>query len=333
MISFEIPVGEEETFRYRQGQYLSLQVEIDGEKFKREYSICSSPYSNEDLAIAVKSSATGTVSKYLRSSIKPGDTILTYPPNGKFFTELNPANSKTYILIGGGSGVTPLFSILKSVLTAEPESRVILYSGNSTEQSIMFYDDLKLIKSENSNLTLLFTLTRPGPEWNGLQGHISKDEIGKLVTGVNDPDRLECFVCGPNEMMRNSEKALLSYGVPADRIHIEYFTPPPVPEVYMPEGVPDVEDIERKVKIIINDEAHAVLVPPGGVILDAAIDADLDPPFSCRSGICTTCRAKLRSGKVKMDEREGLKDEEIEEGYVLTCQSHPLTDDVTVEYM
>lgn len=333
MISFEIPGGEEETFRYRQGQYLCLQVEIDGEKFKREYSICSSPYAEEDLSIAVKSSATGIVSKYLRCSIKPGDVILSYPPNGKFFTELNSANSKTYLLIGGGSGVTPLFSILKSVLIAEPKSWVILYSGNSTEQSIMFYSDLRSIESENGNFTAVFTLTHPAPDWKGLQGHISKDEIRKMIAGVNDFTGLECFVCGPDEMMRNSENALLSCGVPADRIHIEYFTPPPVPEVYMPEGVPDVENIERKVNIIINDEAHAVVVPPGGVILDAAIDADLDPPFSCRSGICTTCRAMLRSGKVKMDEREGLKDEEIEEGYILTCQSHPLTDDVTVEYM
>lgn len=333
VISFEIQPEDARAFRYRQGQYLSVEIEVDGEILRREYSICSSPYAKEDLSVAVRKTATGAASVYMCEAIRPGDVIRSYPPNGKFYTELSSDNRKTYFLIGGGSGITPLYSIAKSVLIAEPMSNVILYYGNETEDDIMFRTELEDMAASSNRFNLYMTLSLPRAGWNGLKGLISKKEIRNLLSTADRISDSEFFICGPQPMMELSRESLLSSGIPEERIHIEYFTPPVLHEEYMPEGIDDDETKDRKVKVIMDEEENLITVPAGGVILDAAIEADLDPPFSCRSGICSTCRAKLHSGKVKMDEREGLKDEEIEEGYILTCQSHPLTDDVVVEYM
>lgn len=336
-IHFEIPDELKEAFRYRQGQFLSLQIDINGEKYRREYSLCSSPYYEEDHIIASKIIGNGVVSNYLYNDLKEGDVLEVYPPQGKFFTELNPENGKTYVLVGGGSGITPLFSILKSVLYAEPASNVILYYGNEVEDSIMFRKDLDELASANpGRLKIYYALSDPPGNWTGFKGIINKDDLMKIVNEIPDEKRkhAEYFICGPEVMMELVKETLLGNVIPADKIHIEYFTAPVLHhEEYIPPGEEDDVIKEREVKIILDSNEYKVSVPPGKAILDAAMDADLDPPFSCKSGICTTCRAKLYSGKVKMDEREGLSDSEIEEGYILTCQSHPLTDNVELEYM
>ncbi len=332
VICFEIPESERETFRYKQGQYISLQAVIDGEKYRREYSLCSSPYIDEDFSIASKIIDNGLVSNYLCNDLNEGDVIEVYPPNGKFFTELNPENQKTYVLIGGGSGITPLYSILKSVLYVEPKSKVILYYGNEKEENIMFHKDLADIARNNSRFDLRLTLTENGDKWSGMNGLINKYDLLSIMKMIENPEDADYFICGPGAMMELVKNLLKESGINSDKIHIEYFVAPVVHEEFAPEGDEDSAIEGRKVRIILDDEEHTVNVPAGTVILDAVIKADLDPPFSCRSGICTTCRALLHSGKVKMDEREGLSEAEIEDGYILTCQSHPLTDDVVAEY-
>lgn len=334
-IYFEIPEELKEIFRYKQGQFLSVQLEIYGEKYRREYSLCSSPYTDDDHVIASKIIGNGIVSGYLYNELKEGDIVEVYPPQGKFFTELNPANEKTYMLIGGGSGITPLVSILKSVLHAEPKSRVILYYGNLNEESIMFKNELADLQEKYTERFKLYnTLSETGSGWKGLKGFINrKDLINIINENSADKTSSEYFICGPGGMMEHVKEILSDEKIPSEKIHIEYFTAPVHHEEYVPEGEEDDEIKEREVQIILDGSGHTVSVPPDTVILDAAIKADIDPPFSCKSGICTTCRAKLYSGKVKMDEREGLSDSEIEDGYILTCQSHPLTDDVKIEYM
>ena len=331
-ICFEIPESERDTFRYKQGQYISLQAVINGEKFRREYSLCSSPYVDEDFSIASKIIDNGIVSNYLCNELKEGDIIEVFPPNGKFYTELNPVNEKTYILIGGGSGITPLLSILKSVLHVEPKSRVILYYGNESEDTIMFHNELENFENDNERFKLCLTLSEFSDNWHGLKGIVNKYDLVKILDKVDDLKKAEFFICGPGAMMELVKNVLKESRINSENIHVEYFVAPVVHEEFVPEGEEDTAIEGRKVKIILDDEEHTVNVPAGMVILDAVINADLDPPFSCRSGICTTCRAKLHSGKVKMDEREGLSEAEIEDGYILTCQSHPLTDDVVAEY-
>ncbi|MFZ1321275.1 MAG: 2Fe-2S iron-sulfur cluster-binding protein [Ignavibacteria bacterium] len=339
-IELEIPSSLKEIFEYKQGQFLSVQISIDGKDYRREYSLCSSPHSENTYEIASKNVKDGIVSNYFFNNLKEGDTILSYPPQGKFFTELNPRNKKNYVMIAGGSGITPVISIIKSVLYAEPESHVILYYGNNSEDVIMFKDELDELQNKYSDrFKLNHTVMESGAEWNGMKGFINTADLDKILIDTDNKVQLEkeFFICGPGEMMELVKNHLIEKNYPKEKIHIEYFDAPVSPNpVALSEDTEEVneENIkDRKIKVILNDSEHEVFVPEGSVILDAVIAQDLDPPFSCRSGICTTCRAKLYSGKVKMDEREGLSDSEIDDGYILTCQSHPLTDDVKLEYM
>jgi len=337
-IYLDIPDELKETFKYSQGQFLSIQVNINGENYRREYSICSSPYYENDLVISSKKIGNGIVSNYFYNSIKENDILEVYPPQGKFFTTLNSANEKNYFLIGGGSGITPLMSILKSVLFVEPKSKVILYYGSKDEDGIIFKDELIQLQQKYSDrLKIFFTLSDENENWKGLKGMINSNDLLKLVndnTGDKSKDT-EYFICGPVEMMEKVKNYLSDLKVEHNKIHIEYFTAPVHHEEYIPAVEDEILDDtkEREVHIILDGSEHKIIVKPGVSILNSAIKADLDPPFSCKSGICTTCRAKLYSGKVKMDEREGLSDAEIAEGYILTCQSHPLTDNVKLEYM
>lgn len=335
-ISLEVPEELKEKFKYTQGQFLSVQVEINGQEFRREYSLCSSPYTDKDHIIASKIISNGTVSSYLYNDLKEGDIIQSYPPQGKFFSNLKPENEKYYVLIGGGSGITPLLSILKSVLYAEPESKVILYYGSTSEDSIIFKSELdEICRKYDQRLKIYYTVDQSDSNWTGIKGKINSDDLMKIIQQipmVKNSDT-EFFICGPAEMMELVKLTLVNEKFSSEKIHIEYFTAPVHHEEYIPEGEENDVVKDRKVKIILEGSEYDIDVPPSLNILDAAIKSDLDPPFSCKAGICTTCRAKLYSGKIKMDEREGLSDAEIEEGYILTCQSHPLTDNVKIEYM
>ncbi|MEO6694393.1 MAG: 2Fe-2S iron-sulfur cluster-binding protein [Ignavibacteria bacterium] len=335
-IDFAIPAEMKDIFKYTHGQFISIEANINGEKYRREYSLCSSPYYENNFTIASKKILNGIVSNYLYNDLKEGDTLMVFPPNGKFFTELDPANEKIYFLIGGGSGITPLTSIMKSVLHVEPKSKVILYYGSTDEEGIIFRDELiKLQSIHPERFKLFFTIINSSDTWSGLNGMINGADLLKLIkdnTG-GKPKEAEYFICGPVEMMDKIKIDLVGQGIDQKKIHIEYFTAPVHAEEFIPVTDDQDETKERKVHILLDGEEHFVNVNPGDNILNSAIKADLDPPFSCKSGICTTCRAKLYSGKVRMDEREGLSDSEVEEGYILTCQSHPLTDNVKLEYM
>ena len=335
-ISLEVPEDLKEKFKYTQGQFLSVQVDIRGENYRREYSLCSSPYTDKDHIIASKIISNGTVSSYLYNDLKESDIIQSYPPQGKFFTELKPVNEKCYVLIGGGSGITPLLSILKSVLYTEPKSNVFLYYGSTSEDSIIFREELDgILKEYEQRLKIYYTLDESDNSWAGYTGRINSKDLLKIIeeNPIVKKHETEYFICGPAEMMETVKQTLTKENISSEKIHIEYFTAPVHHEEYIPEGEENDVIKERNVKIILEGSEYDIDVPPSVNILDAAIKADLDPPFSCKAGICTTCRAKLYSGKVKMDEREGLSDAEIEEGYILTCQSHPLTDNVKIEYM
>ncbi|MEO8663894.1 MAG: 2Fe-2S iron-sulfur cluster-binding protein [Ignavibacteria bacterium] len=334
-ISFDIPENLKDVFKYTQGQFLSIQADINGQKYRREYSLCSSPYYEQEHVIASKIIGNGIVSNFLYNQLKEGDTLEVYPPQGKFFTQLDPLNEKQYVLIGGGSGITPLLSILKSVLHVEPKSKIILYYGNATDESIIFKKDLlELQEKYSERFKIYFTLSEVPQDWTGLNGFINNEDLKSILNDeITKKNEAEYFICGPVEMMDLVKQTLIMENIPSNKIHIEFFTAPIHKEEYVPEGDETDELKEREIEIILDGNEYKVSVPPDVAILDAAMNADLDPPFSCKSGICTTCRAKLYSGKVRMDEREGLSDSEIEEGYILTCQSHPLTDNVKIEYM
>jgi ring-1,2-phenylacetyl-CoA epoxidase subunit PaaE len=341
-IFFENPGIEE--FHYKPGQYLILETTIEGKPFRRAFSLSTSPFLDKELAVTIKCIENGKVSNYLHKNLNAGNKINVMPPQGNFTIEPDPELKRHYVLFGGGSGITPLFSILRSVLHKEPKSTVTLLYANRDENSIIFREKLKELENLHDNFKLIHSLDQPPEKWNGLSGMLNPEKVSHFLeneaqTDVND--QALYFICGPAGMMEMIKKTLKNKGVDDQSILQEHFTAS-LPEIdkktaaTMPaetnNGGSNKRPEKAKVTVILDGETHQIEVGPKETILEAAIDAGIDPPFACQEGICTTCQAKLHKGRVHMDEDEGLTDEEIEEGYVLTCQSHPLTDEVKVEY-
>ena len=336
-IYFDIPEHLQSQFKYLPGQYLNFSVIINGEEVRRAYSLCTSPYTDVVPGIAVKAVEGGKMSTYLNTEVKQGDVIEVMPPLGKFTANIDAANSKHYVLIGGGSGITPLMAILKSVLTQEPNSKVTLVYANRDMESIIFGDAINELQNQyGSRLTIIHSLDTPPAEWSGMSGFLTAEKVKNIATGMPGGSSAHYYICGPTPMMDIAKQGLADGGIPADHVNTEYFTSPtsekkeetvPVEEGDLP---PLEEDTKAKVNVYGSD--HEIEVEAGQTILEAAMDADLDPPYSCQAGVCTTCRARLLSGKVVMDEREGLSDAEIEEGFILTCQSRVCTTDVSVRF-
>lgn len=333
-ISFQIPDDLKDQFRYKQGQYLTLQMDINGEKVRRAYSLSSSPVIDDLHTVTVKRVDGGKMSNRI-NDIELGTMMEVMPPQGRFFTEINASNRKHYFLIGGGSGITPLISIIKTVLHAEPNSKCTLIYGNRNAASIIFKQELdELVASHPERLNVVYSIDQSESGWNGLTGMLTADTIKQLISqhqGVLT--EREYFICGPAGMMDQAKQAVQSLGVNASNIHIEYFTAPvggeekPV-EVTAPE--PDFEG--SKVFVKLGGKEYELLIKDKTTILYAGIKAGIDPPFSCEAGICSTCMAKVIEGSVKMDENNILTDDEVKKGYVLTCQAHPTSKIVVLEY-
>lgn len=336
-ITFGIPTALKEEFAYKHGQYLTIRVHIGDKHFNRAYSLCSSPVLNEPHTITVKNKESGFISGFINTNAKSGQTIEVMKPMGNFTRELNPDAQNVYALFGGGSGITPLFSILKSILAVEKNSKVVLFYGNTDEENVIFRKELdELQEKENKRLTIIYTLDAPGKTLKAITGRLDKQQSLNLLNEYlgNDVLRAQYFICGPPQMMRQVEETLHAANIPLGNIHREFFstptevTPADVPAIGTADDVPK----ERKVTIRLYGREESITVRPNETILDSAIRNDLDPPYACQVAACCTCRAKVVKGNVHMDSREALTDEEMEEGYVLTCQSHPLTDDVMVDY-
>jgi ring-1,2-phenylacetyl-CoA epoxidase subunit PaaE len=336
-IKFEIPSHLQSQFTYKAGQYFTFSIIINGEDVRRSYSVCSSPLTDPNPTVAVKEVEGGKMSTYLNQNLKAGDTVEVMPPMGKFTVEPNASNSSIYFLFGGGSGVTPLLSIIKTVLFAEPNSKLFLFYANRDEESIIFKEELDAISAKNPDrLKLIYSLDEPHEGWTGHTGFLTEAKVSEIVRnelGLNYPIA-RYYTCGPAPMMDVVVKGLQSAGVRNDSIFTEYFTATTGEHSQSTATAENYteEVVERTVKVEVFGKTKEVKVKPEQTILIAAQDAGMDPPYSCTVGVCTTCRARLRSGRASMDEREGLSDAEIDLGYVLTCQAHPLSDDVDLVY-
>ncbi len=329
-IVFEQP---EKKIDYKPGQFLSLLAEIDGNSVRRSYSMSSSPYCDEDLAVTIKRVDDGLMSNYLNDTIKVGDRMDVMDPMGHFTTEYDAENKRHLIMFAGGSGITPLMSIIKSTLIVEPDSILSLIYANKDVDSIIFKDEFqRLVEKYEGRLHVIHILDNAPLEWQGQSGLLNHDMLSKLFERIPDwgHDKSTYLMCGPEGMMNNVETLLELQNIPKDRIFKESFVAGTINKPIEPAEVKD-EAVARDVTIIYEDEEFVVTVAPKQYILDAALDLEIDLPFSCQSGLCTACRGKCISGEVKMDEDEGLSEAEKTAGYVLPCVSHPLTDDVKIE--
>ncbi len=330
-IVFSNPGNE---IKYLPGQYLTLILNLDEEEVRRSYSLSSSPHLDKELSVTVKKIDNGKVSQYLVDQLKPGDEMKIMEPKGSFTTEFKKENERKFVLFAGGSGITPLMSIMKTALVTEPGSNIQLIYQNRNENSIIYKELLEDLKNKYPDrLSITHVLSQPSTAWDGLKGRLSKEQIVEIFDHSHiKHDEVSVFTCGPQGMMETVESALGLLNVDKKNRHKESFyssasgskkaTKPAEEQISIPESL---------VTILLDNEEHKVMVTPNEFILETALDADINMPFSCQGGICTSCRGKLLSGDVKMEDPDGLSDEELEAGYILTCVSHPVSKAIKIE--
>jgi ring-1,2-phenylacetyl-CoA epoxidase subunit PaaE len=317
---------------YLPGQFLTLIIPIDGKEVRRSYSLSSSPYTQEDPAITIKRVDAGVVSNYVNDHMSVGDVFKVMAPAGHFTPELDSQNTKQYVLFAAGSGITPIMSILKSILIKEPNSHVTLIYQSRNENSIIFKDVLSDLAQQYENrLRLMHILSQPSGAWSGMKGRITAQAVKEMLdeAEVNDIRTTENFLCGPTGFMEIVNETLTTLNVPDKQIHKESFYSGDAKDTKKQQTKKSGES--TVVNIVLDGETFEVPVPEGRTILEAALDQDIDMPFSCQSGLCTACRGKLLSGEVEMDNDDGLSEDEIKDGYVLNCVGHPQGTGVKIE--
>jgi ring-1,2-phenylacetyl-CoA epoxidase subunit PaaE len=335
-VAFDVPPELRDAYRFRQGQFLTLREILDGEDVRRSYSVCVGVpeyAASGELRVAIKRVAGGRFSNWANESLAPGRAIDVMTPDGRFFTELDPARERHYVGFAGGSGITPMLSLIKTTLAAEPRSTFTLVYGNRTVGSIMFLETLEELKNVYiDRLRLVHVLSDEPQEVDLLSGLLDADRCAELMRTVLQDERIdEAFVCGPQPMMDAAEAALLDAGVPRERIHVERFGTPSAPSA-PPKPVTDDTPAAKVVIVVDGKERHLRVPFEGQAILDAGLAAGANLPYACKGGVCCTCRAKVLEGEVRMEKNYTLEPAEIAQGFVLTCQAHPVSERVVVSY-
>ena len=333
-IRFEIPPALREAFAFRAGQHLTLRATIDGAEVRRNYSLCTAP-AEGDWMVTVKRIGGGVFSNWVGDQLKAGDTIDVMVPHGSFTTDFDPGATRHLVGIAGGSGITPVISLIRTVLREEPNSRFTLLYGNRDSSSVIFLEALAALKDKYLGRFVIYHFLDAEEQdialFNGMLDRARLEEaIPALVPDAAGVDGW--FICGPGPMMDAAEGALLDRNVAKDRIHIERFTADRPPGAVTRE-IAELQTKAEGVTVAVTLDGRTRKVPfTAGNILDSARVSGLPAPFACKAGVCATCRAKVTGGKVEMAVHYGLTDEEVAEGYVLTCQSVPLGDGVAVDY-
>lgn len=322
----------QEKINYTAGQFLTLIIDIEGESVRRAYSLCSSPIVDEYPAVSVKRVPNGKMSNYLNDHLKIGDVVKILEPLGNFTTEADASRKRHLIMFGGGSGITPLMGITKTILHGEPESIVSLIYANRNIESIIFKKQFEALETNyEGRLQVIHILDDAPLNWQGPSGLLNHDMLVKILERIPNwgIEKTQYLMCGPEGMMKNVEVMLDELKIDKANIFKESFVQGTIDKVNKEKGEGQSETYE--VTIIYEGETFKVSVPPNKTILETALSQDIDLPFSCQSGLCTACRGKCTSGEVHLDEDEGLSEAERNEGYVLTCVGHPKTADVVIE--
>ncbi|WP_207491661.1 1,2-phenylacetyl-CoA epoxidase subunit PaaE [Aridibaculum aurantiacum] len=333
-ISFDVPEELKEQFIYKQGQSLTIRTTIDGEEVRRSYSVCSSPLDDE-LRIAVKKIDQGVFSTYANTQLRKGDTLEAMPPVGQFYTELDASQKKSYLAFAAGSGITPIMSIIKTTLLTEPNSNFTLVYGNRNRHSVIFKEELEALKNRFINrFRIIHILSREKMDAPINFGRINSEKCTHLFDKAIDIATIdEIFLCGPEEMIFSVRDCLEAKGVDKKKIHFELFTTSSSKKKVVTNKNETSSEVKSKITIKLDGSSFDFdLGFEGESILDAALKQGADLPFACKGGVCSTCRAKLVEGEIDMDVNYALEQEEIEHGFILTCQSHPRTEKVVVDF-
>ncbi|UMB59781.1 2Fe-2S iron-sulfur cluster-binding protein [Lutibacter sp. A80] len=327
-IVFDIPTELKNEFTFTAGQYLNIKKELNGEELRRAYSICSAPNSNE-LRVAVKAVDNGTFSVFSNTILKEGDTLDVQKPEGKFILKTSKSNTKNYLAIAAGSGITPIMAMLKAVLTEEPNSTFTLIYGNKTVTETIFKTEIdNLHNSFPDRLNLQYVYSQEEQE-NSLFGRIDKGNINYIVKNkLKNTTFNNAFLCGPEAMIQVATDTLIENNIDKNNIHFELFSTPTTSEEKVSKNIEGTSEIT----IIVDDEETTFNMDAKTTILNAALEQGLDAPYSCQGGICSSCLGKVTKGTAKMAKNSILSDSEIEEGLILTCQAHPTSQKITVDY-
>ncbi len=333
-IAFEVPKGLQPEYQFLPGQYLTLRTAINGEEVRRSYSICSTPA--EGLRVAVKKVPKGRFSTFANEQLQAGDELEVMPPMGRFTADPDAAQAKQYVAFAAGSGITPIMSIMKTVLEQEPRSTFTLFYGNRMVDSIIFREEIEGLKNEHmGRLRIYHVLSREKLGSPLLSGRITADKCATICDKLIDPAEVDDFyLCGPLPMIEGIRETLEARGISRKKIHFELFntgngpatTSKPKPKAAGPkvEAIVAITLDGTTVEFPLSSDAES--------LLDGALQAGADLPFACKGGVCSTCRAKLTEGEVEMDVNYALEPDEVAAGYILTCQSHPKTERVAVDF-
>ena len=331
-ISLTVPDELRDEYRFLPGQHLPFQTEIDGKKLRRTYSICSAQ-GDYPLEIGVRVQPGGQFSEFAATKLKAGDSLEAMPPSGQFHVEPDANNANDYVGFAAGSGITPILSMIKSLLAGEPNSRFILFYGNRKQSSTMFIDDLYALKNlYPERLQLNFVFSQEEQEFDTMVGRLDGDKVRELYKHFGAGLRAtDCFVCGPDTMIRDVTAALVDLGMDEAHVHSERFG---VPRKGAPPqaAATKAADHARITVIMDGHKKQFDMHRDDDNLVDAAAGSGIDLPYSCKGGVCATCRCHVREGEVTMATNFGLEPWEVEKGFVLACQSRPVSDTVTLDY-
>nr|WP_319564558.1 2Fe-2S iron-sulfur cluster-binding protein [uncultured Rhodoferax sp.] len=340
-VALSVPDDLLESFDFQPGQYLTLRSKIDGADVRRSYSICcthSHLKKHHELVVGIRPMEGGVFSNWAATQLKAGDLLAVLPPDGRFVSKRPRALHR--VGFAAGSGITPILSIMASTLEDQPDSKFTLVYGNRSMASVMFNEALQDLKDRFAGrLTLIHILSRQAQEADLMQGRIDGDKVRAIINALLPVGSMdEVFICGPEAMIEVTEKALLEAGVPAKQVHTERFTSPTL-EALSPEArqaavshlkLPAGGQVA--LTVVLDGKSHALRMNPDEHVLDVAMAAGLDLPFSCKGGVCATCRCKVMTGSVAMDKNFGLEAWETDKGFVLSCQSRPTSEVVSVSF-
>ena len=334
VITFEVPEDQREAFRFTQGQHLTLRSKFNGEEVRRSYSICSAPFENQ-LRIAIKRVQDGVFSTWANQSLKPGHVVECMEPSGHFHVPLEPESERHHVAFAVGSGITPVLSILKTTLAAEPKSQFTLIYGNRASSSVIFKEELSDLKDLYlDRFVLVFILSREQQDIGLFNGRINGAKCNELLKHWIDPEDIDvAYICGPQSMMEEVSASLQKNGVTKNRINMELFggTQAPGPRKH-PEITSTVNQSSR-VTVIQDGRSREFLTERNKhTLLEAALEQGIQLPYSCKGGVCSTCRCKMTTGEVDMDVNFALEDYEVARGFILTCQSYPLSSELVLDF-
>lgn len=335
VVSFEIPEDLREVFKFSQGQHLTLKTSLEGEDIRRSYSLCSSPLENE-WKVAVKRIPEGKFSTFVNTSLKAGDTLEVMPPSGTFGVQLDAKNAKNYLFFSAGSGITPILSMIKTHLAAEAGSTCKLFYVNKTAKSIIFKEELEQLRNTYfGRLEIYYFLTKERRDIELFNGRFDDERMQVLCkTFIDIPDTSEVFLCGPEDMVKYVSDYLVRAGLPKELVHFELFVTGLSEEDLARAERLAQQNVEGVVVTIVDGgkEFHFTMTKDYDNILDAALGAGADLPFACKGGVCSTCKCKIVDGTVEMKINYALEAHELAQNYILSCQSVPTSDKVTVDF-